>query len=260
MKKILITGGSGYIAGNIYKNLKNIYNIEIITKKDFSLLDTDEVNSFFNDKFYDVIIHTAIIGGSRLKDDPTSVVHDNVKMLYNILSNRANYSRLINLGSGAELGYPKNPYGMSKSLVSNVIESLSNHYNLRIFAVFNEYELKTRFIKSNILNYINKEDLIIHQDKYMDFIYMNDLVTLVRHYIQGDNLPKVIDCVYSDKVLLSEISNFINNLDKHKVDIQIENLSKSLSYVGNGTTLEDLNLKLVGLEKGIQNTYIALKK
>jgi hypothetical protein len=78
--------------------------------------------------------------------------------------------------------------------------------------------------------------------------------------MQEDNLPKVIDCVYSDKVLLSEISNIINSLDTYKVDVRVENLNKSLSYVGNGTTLEYLKLELVGLEKGIQNTYIALKK
>jgi hypothetical protein len=91
-------------------------------------------------------------------------------------------------------------------------------------------------------------------------ITVSDKKVSIRDYGRGIPLGKVIDCVYPNKVLLSDISNLINSLDNHKVDIRVENLSKSLSYVGNGTTLEDLKLELVGLEKGIQNTYIALKK
>jgi nucleoside-diphosphate-sugar epimerase len=259
MKKVLITGGTGYIASNIYKKLKGTYDIETISRKDFSLLDTDKVNSFFSGKFYDVIIHTAIIGGSRLKEDPPSIVHDNVKMLYNILSNKASYNRLINLGSGAELDYPKTPYGMSKSLISNAIDSLNNHYNIRIFAIFNEDELETRFIKSNILKYLNKEDLVIHQNKLMDFFSFSDFIKVIKMYIEVEELylNKTFDCSYSKKYSLLEIASLINNLDTYKAVIQIKEESLGNPYIGNCTTRYDLNYK--GLEKSIEDMYEVLK-
>lgn len=259
MKKVLITGGSGYIASNIYKKLSSVYDIETISREDFSLLDTDKVNSFFCGKFYDVIIHTAIIGGSRLKEDPPSIVHDNVKMLYNILSNKASYSRLINLGSGAELSYPKAPYGMSKSLISNVIDSLNNHYNLRIFAIFNEHELETRFIKSNILKYLNKEDLVIYQNKLMDFFSFSDFIKVIKVYIEAEEpyLNKTFDCCYNKKYSLLEIANIINNLDTYKAAIQIKEESLDTPYIGNCITIHDLSYK--GLEKSIEDMFKVLK-
>jgi dTDP-4-dehydrorhamnose reductase len=247
MKKVLITGGNGYIAKNINDRLKDVYSIETISRNNFSLLDTDSVDNFFKGKFYDVIVHTA------------SIVHDNVKMLYNILSNKNNYNRLINLGSGAELGYPKTPYGISKSLISNIINSLDKHYNLRIFAVFNENELETRFIKSNILKYLKKQDIIIHQNKLMDFFSFNDFIKVIRMYIEVDDiyLDKTFDCCYSKKNSLLDIANIINNLDTYSVAVNIENKSQGDSYIGNFFTRYDL--QYIGLEKSIEGMYEVLK-
>lgn len=258
---LLITGGNGFIAKNIKDSLNNIFNVDTISRQDFNLLDTKKVNDFFKDKFYDVIIHTAIAGGSRLKEDAPSIVYDNTLMLYNILDNKSNYRRLINLGSGAELIYPKTPYGMSKSIIYNTIKPLKEHYNLRIFSVFSENELNTRFIKSNILRYLNKENLIIYQNKLMDFFSLNDLIKVIKVYINTDavNLDKTFDCCYNKKYSLLDIANIINSLDNYKVDISIINsLALDSSYIGNNFT--KYNLKFDGLENSIKEIFKALKK
>ena len=260
MKKILITGGNGFIAKNIFENLNHTYDIDVITRSDFDLLDTISVNKFFSDKFYDVVIHTAIIGGSRLKEDAPSIVYDNTLMLYNILDNKKHYSRLINLGSGAELAYPKTPYGMSKSVISNIIDSLDNHYNLRIFAVFNESELETRFIKSNILRYLNKEDIVIHKNKYMDFFSFTDFVKVIKMYIeeQSSNLSKTFDCSYDTKFTLVDIANIINTLDEYRVSIRvIDNDTLGSNYIGECNTEYKLDYK--GLKNSIEDMFKVLK-
>lgn len=258
--RVLITGGNGFIARNIKKYLGNFYTIDTISRQDFNLLDTSKVNKFFSGKFYDVVIHTAIIGGSRLKEDAPSIVYDNALMLYNILDNKKHYSRLINLGSGAELAYPKTPYSMSKSVISNTIDSLDNHYNLRIFAVFNENELETRFIKSSILRYLNKEDIVIHQNKFMDFFSFADFVRVIKMYIeeQSFNLSKTFDCSYDTKFTLVDIANIINTLDEYRVNISvIDNDTLGSNYIGECNMNYKLDYK--GLEKSIEDMFKVLK-
>jgi len=258
--KILLTGGNGYIAKSIKRRFESLYHFETLTRNDLDLVDTIKVDKWFLEKQFNIVIHTAITGGSRLVEEGDKVLSDNLKMFFNLLKHRDKFHKLISFGSIAE-NTPKNSlYGLSKHIISRYIKDETNFYNLKICGVFDSNENDTRFIKSNILRYISKVPQVIHQDKYMDFIYMDDLLTVINEYIKQDRMPKIIDCVYSDKVLLSEISNIIGSLDTHRVSIQVNNLNKSLSYVGNGSVLEDLNLNLIGLEKGIQNTYIALKK
>ena len=71
---ILITGGNGYIA----KSLANEWdNVTSITRKDFDLIDREATNNWFKGKYFDVVIHTAIKGGSRLQKDDSNVFYQN---------------------------------------------------------------------------------------------------------------------------------------------------------------------------------------
>ena len=74
--KILITGANGFLATNIRKKLSK-YNFQCITKKDFNLLDSKSVNEFFKDKYFDVVLHCAILGGNRLIEETKDIVFDN---------------------------------------------------------------------------------------------------------------------------------------------------------------------------------------
>jgi GDP-L-fucose synthase len=258
--KILTTGGNGYIARSLNKGLwkgADRPNITSITRKDFDLTNREATNDWFNDKYFDVIIHTAVVGGSRLKKDNGDTFYQNIQMFYNLLNNKHCFNKLIHFGSGAELNIPTDPYGLSKNVISKIIDTEPNFYNIRIFGVFDENELDTRFIKNNIKRYINKQPIEIHQDKLMDFFYMKDLVELVKYYIYKNNPPKNIDCTYEinpDLVnthYLSDIANMINNLSDYKVEINIGE-GKGTDYVG---YLNPLNIKWIGLEQGIKETY-----
>ena len=255
MKKILITGGNGYIAKSLYNTLKNKYDVISITRQDFDLTDQFETSKYFSNKYFDVVIHCAVSGGSRLKQETWRDMDDNLKMYYNLLNCKNKFGKLIHFGSGAETNAPETPYGISKRIIANSISEIDNFYNIKIFALFDENELDTRFIKGNIKQYINKESMIIHQDKYMDFFYMKDLISLIDHYINNDNLPKQIDCSYTGLYKLSEIANMINDLDEHKVDIQIKEEGMTMSYYGIANVL----IEYIGLKQGIKETYNKLK-
>ena len=251
---ILITGGNGYIAKSLNKGLwegSDRPNITCITRKDFDLIDRRATNNYFKDKYFDVVIHTAIVGGNRLKEDDSKVFYQNLSMFYNLLANQDKFNQLISFGSGAELGYPTDPYGLSKNIINKIIQSEPKFNNIRIFGVFDKDELDRRFITPNIKRYINKEPIIIHQNKLMDFFYMEDLITVVNHIIKNPNV-KEITCSYLQPYSLYDIASLINNLGLHKCEIKIENDGMGDPYISKP---QKLDLPLIGLEKAIKQIY-----
>jgi len=256
MKKILITGGNGYIAQSLFKNLIE-YDVVSITRQNFDLTNRKTTDEWFSDKHFDVVIHTAVKGGNRLTrdQDGSEIFYQNLQMFYNLYYNKHKFDKLIHFGSGAEKGNPSDSYGLSKKIIYDLTKNITNFYNIRIFAVFDENELERRFIKANIKRYINKEPIIIHQNKYMDFFYMKDLISLVKYYIDNSSPPKMIECSYREKYTLFKIANIINNLNDYKVPIKVLDSTKGSDYIGNTTP----NLKLIGLEQGIKHIYNKLQ-
>lgn len=253
---ILITGGNGYIAKALYDNLKHKHNITTITRQNFDLNSYDATCEWFNERQFDVVLHTAIAGGSRLQQDDSVVLQQNLAMYNNLRANRHYFTKLISFGSGAELHHGDTPYANSKREIADSIENTENFYNLRIFGVFDENELLTRFIKANILRYIKKEPIIIHANKIMDFIYMPDLISTVEYYMTNTNLEKNINCCYEEKYTLKTIANMINSLDAHKVPIIT--YKTELEFYSGDSGLPPINI--VGLSQGIQKTFLALSK
>jgi len=257
---ILITGGNGYVAKSLYNAFKDTYNVFSISRNDFDLTAFQSMNDFFQGKYYDVVIHCAVSGGSRLKQETPADMDINLAMYYNLLQHKPHYGKLIHFGSGAEYYNPESPYGLSKRIISKSIGMYPEFHNIRIYGVFDENELDTRFIKSNILRYINREPMVIHQNKQMDFFYMKDLVMLVDFYIKTDSSllrDNGLDCTYTYTLDLCTIASIINELDSHRVDINIIEPGNALGYEGG---FNDIVLPYYGLKQGIQETYNKLKE
>ena len=251
MKSVLITGGNGYIAKSLIHGLSASFDVVGVTRKDFDITDSSAVGKWFDGKSFDVVIHAAVTGGSRLRQDSDGVYQTNKVMFKNILKHRSKFGRLISFGSGAELYSPSTPYGDSKLWIANQIKNNENCHNLRIFGVFDHNELNTRFIKANIIRYLNNEPMYIHQDKMMDFFYMQDLIGVVQHFIESSTPPKEVDCSYHHKQSLSDIATQINNLGNHTVPVHIE-LSGSSTYLGKPL---ELDIPLIGFPRGLADTF-----
>lgn len=253
--KILITGGNGYIAKKLYSYLSQKYDVLSINRSHFNLTNLKDTKNWFIDKNFDLVIHTAIVGGSRLREDDDSVYINNINMFDNLEQNRHRFNKLISFGSGAEL-FQDTSYAASKRIINEKIKKIKNWYNIRIFGVFDENELETRFIKSNIIRYIKKEPMIIHTNKIMDFFYMKDLISLVNYYATNENPPKETNCSYEQKYTLKNIANMINKLDKHKVPIEILEKKQLEFYCGEAT---EIPIQLIGLKAGIEEIYENMK-
>jgi len=270
---ILVTGANGFIASNIIKTLE-LNNTNVIfkaTKSSLNLYSLYDVRKFITDNQIESIIHCAIEGGKRLTIDDKNIVYNNILMVQNLLACRIK-GLFINIASGAEFDrnldinnikeseiynrIPTDYYGFSKNVISKLINVIPNGINLRLFGCFDKNEHITRMIRSNLNNYILKKPMVIHQDKYMDFIYMDDLCNLIVNILnESFKQIKDINVVYNKKYKLSDITNIINNLDNYKVPILIENTKIGLSYSGDGTTFNNLHLNYKGLELGIKECY-----
>lgn len=271
---ILITGSNGFLGRNLCKLLKLYnYNIYKLNRNDADLLDSESVNSFFekNSTIFDLVIHTAVEGGRRNTEDSSGIVYNNLLMVYNLLRNQNYFQCMISFGSGAELDrrydinpnsinrYPTDPYGLSKNLIDKLTFCENKLCNFRIYNCFGLDEKPDRMIRGNIQRYINHENIIIDQDKRMDFFFVYDLAQLIHFFLDANNIPKVFDCCYKDKVKLSDIANIINNLDSYKVDIEYKTPPDILGtdYVGQYV---ETHIPYVGLEKSIELMYVKYKE
>ena len=234
--KVLITGIDGYVGKSLCYGLKD-YNITGINRKICDLTDSNQVNNFFKDKYFDVVIHCAASGGSRLRKDNDDIFKNNIKMFENLLYNKDRYNKFIHFGSGAQYGYPLTPYGLSKKLIADMIDKTPNFYNLIIYGVFDENELDTRFIKANILKCMDNKPMVIHKDKYMDFFHMKDLIELVKVYINNSNCDKSIECKYEDVYRLTHIAEMISMILGKTCKIKMNEEGLDKPYIGENRKL-----------------------
>jgi len=266
--KILITGGNGNIA-KIIKNYFSLHhNIINPSRNELNILNFNELSDFLIDKDFDILIHTAITGGRRTKQENGDVVHNNLLMMENILYFADKFKMIINFDSGAIydrstniynrkekelITIPTDYYGFSKYLIYKRSEQYSNIFNLRIFNIFHVNEESDRFIKSCFLAKKNNTDVTIFEDKFFDFLYEEDFLNIMKYYIENfDNqnvLEKTANICYEKKYKLSDIAKIILK-DESKIIILNDKLTQN--YSGDNTLLKKMNINLEGFEKGLE--------
>ncbi len=257
--EILVTGTNGYIGNAICERLSKIHNVHRLSRDVFDLTDSSKVDEYFLFKKFDVVIHCAVQGGTRLKSETFSMMDANLQMYYNLLRHSDKFNRFINIGSGAELHYKHTPYGLSKHVIRSSISEKANFYNLRVFAIFDENELDTRFIHNNIKNYIQRKPIEVNEVKKMDFIYMADFLNIIEFYLSGDTAPKELNCCYESKLNLLAIADIISNLDAHRVPINIKSNAIARDYIGVYDSFL-LEIPTIGLQNAIEFVYTQLKQ
>jgi len=268
--KILITGGNGNIAKIIKQNLSNDYELITPSRNELNVLNMKEIENFLKKDTYDILIHTAIIGGRRTKEENGDVTHNNLLMLENILYFSEKFKMILNLDSGAIYDretdilnrneedlftIPTDYYGFSKYLIYKRSLQYKNMYNLRIFNIFHVNEESNRFIKGCFLSKQNNNPITIFEDKFFDFFYEDDFVKIVKYYINNfesqENLEKTINLCYEEKYKLSDIAKIIIKDDNSNM-IQISNNNLNKNYSGDYKKLKSLNLSLYGIKESLK--------
>jgi GDP-L-fucose synthase len=266
--KILVTGGNGNIAKMIKNNLSSkYYEITTLSRNDLNVLDFAQIKKYLSENSFDILVHTAILGGRRTKEENGDVTHKNLVMFENLLYFADKFKMIINFDSAAiydrstdilnrkeeELHtIPTDYYGFSKYNIFNRSLQYNNVYNFRIFNIFHVNEEPDRFIKSCFLAKKNGTNVTIFEDKFFDFVYEDDFVKIVKFYFDNANtqinLQKTINICYEKKYKLSDIATIILD-DTSKINILKNN---SMNYSGNGSLLKSLNIELIGLEDSLK--------
>jgi len=267
--KILITGGNGNLAKMIKNYCKNSHNIVSPSRSELNILNMRELEDFLNKDTYDILVHTAISGGRRIKEENGDITHNNLLMFENILHFSERFKMIFNFDSGAIydrasdilnrkeedlITIPSDYYGFSKYVIYKRSLAHNNIYNFRIFNIFHTNEEPDRFIKTCFLSKKNKKPMKIFEDKYFDFVYEDDFVKIILHYMNNcenqENLAKTINICYEKKYKLSDIAKLIICDDSIPIEILNSDLKKN--YTGDSSKLKECGLPLLGLEESLK--------
>jgi len=268
--KILVTGGNGNIAKMIKTNLSSpTYEITNLSRNDLNVLNQFDIEKYLTENKFDILVHTAIIGGRRTKEENGDVTHNNLLMLENLLKFSDKFKMIINFDSAAIYDrntdilnrketdmytIPTDYYGFSKYLIYQRSLQYNNIYNFRIFNIFHANEEPDRFIKSCFNAKKNNTQITIFEDKYFDFVYEKDFIKIIQYYFDNAETPekliRTINICYEKKYKLSEIAKLIIN-DSSRIDI-MNSTQSNKNYSGDNTLLKSLNIELSGLERSLK--------
>lgn len=269
---ILITGSKGFIGKELSRYFSKEHNVIATDRTTLDPTKYESVKSFFDNNKIDVVIHAAVKGGKRGHQESIEDLYENLLMFENLSNFSNHYKAMFNFGSGAEFDrrldielskesqiesrLPSDYYGLAKNLITRKISQMdSNIYNLRLFGCFGEYEEPQRLLRATYDKIVKGENPNIYNDKWMDYFYAQDVGRVIEYIINNieKDIPKDINLCYNEKYKLSDLVYKIKYLTESNCDVIIyNNQIGSLSYTGDSTELDSLNIALMGIDIGVE--------
>lgn len=276
MKKILITGSTGFIGKNLLNGLEGNFEIFAPSRAELDLLDSFSAYEFIKKNKIDTVIHCAAYGVSRSStQNQNEILKNNLQMFFNLEKCSKLYKRMICLGSGAEYDkehyvpkmkesffdtfVPQDAYGFSKYIISKYAITKSNIYILRIFGCFGKYEdWKRRFISNACCKALFGMDITINKNVLFDYLYVEDLIRIIEWFIDCKNLKYQDYNVCTGKsVDLLSLAKKIVTISKKNIKITVKNKGRKMEYSGdNQRLLKELGgFKFTKVEIAIEELY-----
>ena len=264
--KILVTGAAGFL-GSYVSNQLSKHQVHAATRRQLDLTDLTAVTSVLKQNRYDVVINCAAAGREQLQSYEHAIYANNFKSFYNLAINDQYYSKLINIGSGAEFDIdqdidqvdemeiwnrqPQYSYGQSKNIISRFSVDFPKTTTLRLFGCFDPSESENRLLKRFKAAVGNQLPFVLEQDRYFDMVSARDFVRVIEAVIDGTVQDRDLNIVYDQKYRLSDILMLYSKL--HGIDTIFLHVQSSviLNYTGNSDRLARYNLNLDNLEKSL---------
>ena len=259
--RILITGASGFIGGELVKKLAKGHDVVFPSRSELDLTILPYVQDFFSSQYFDIVIHCAVQGGKSHIKDECDILYSNLSMFANLVKCKKSYSHLIHFTSGYELeqnqtletSYPSAFYNLSKNILSRWCLQYDWITNIRLFGIFGESEYEGRFIKKSILNCASGLHIHIFGNGLWDYIYIEDLVSCVEKILESpESYKKNFDLVYPEKKSFLEIAQFIKKECDVESEIIIHSENTFPPYVGDAGYASTFFTNFIGLEEGLK--------
>ncbi|MCX6354747.1 MAG: NAD-dependent epimerase/dehydratase family protein [Candidatus Aureabacteria bacterium] len=213
MKRVLITGASGFVGNNLARALlargdevhlllrpgHKSWRIEDIVDRvrvhlaDFS--DRESLAKLVRDARPEWIFHLAAYGAYSSQTDILTIMHTNILGTINLLDACAEkgFEAFVNTGSSSEYGFkaqapsederlePNSPYAVSKASATLYCRYTARKNNLpvttlRLYSVYGPYEEPTRLMPTLIMHGLRGTlPPLVDPDVARDFIYVDDV-------------------------------------------------------------------------------------
>lgn len=114
----------------------------------------------------------------------------------------------------------------------------SNIYNLRLFGVFGKYDdWRTRFIPNACCNAVLGLPIRINQNKHFDFLYIDDLVKIVKWFINNKTKKNVYNVCTGNVYDFKTLAEKIIKISGKDLDIIIKTEGLGREYSGDNSLL-----------------------
>tara|TARA_R110000824_G_scaffold255422_1_gene444378 strand:+ start:1833 stop:2735 length:903 start_codon:yes stop_codon:yes gene_type:complete len=281
-KKILITGGNGFIARSLYEDLSNSYfaplqqNVFAPNRSKLDLLNPLEVFQCLRDNQFDVVIHSATYDPvPRFSSkDPDQALEKNLRMFFNIAKHKDYFGKMIFFGSGAEAGrenwvhrmneqyieskVPPDQYGYSKHIMSNYAANTDNIYNLRLFGVFGKFDdWRYRFISNACCKAVLDMPITIKKNVYFDYLYMKDLSRIVKWFIESSPKENIYNVCSGETYDYRALAKTILSVSSKDLRISVQDSELGREYSGDNSLLmsEIAGFKYTPIHESIKELY-----
>ena len=267
-KKILITGGAGFIGSNLSNNLVNCgyklvivddfstgnkkslkknKNIEIIKKN----ISSNNIKQLFKNIY--CCIHLAAKAEILIdKKKEKKYFNDNVVGLQNILNLCALYrvKKFIFASSASVYGDTKNKkvkesdqvkplhfYGYTKYLGEKIIKEYCRINNIKFYILrfFNVYGNKSNAVVAKFLAQdLQKKNITIygHGNQSRDFIHVKDICEVIKKLISKNITSDIFNVGSSNTCSIKELKNLVSKKNKAIfLEKRFDDIEKSISNI-----------------------------
>ena len=272
MKKLLLTGSGGFVGQNLKRVLQDEYTLLTPRSAELDLRDAAAVKDFFASNDIDFIVHCGSTGGARGIQDVDTTIEDNLAMVDNLLSAKRTDTRMILFGSGAMYGksrslhkvkeddvgafIPEDLYGKSKMMIAQKVKDRADVVCLNIFACYGYGEKENRFPSYAINQAIKGEDIVINKNVVFDYLWIDDLIRIVRHFLVNPPKRRLINVTPTNSCELREIAEIVKAISGKDISV-ICGDGLGSEYTGDNARLlqEFHELTFTPLRKGLEKLY-----